>query len=103
MKSVIRDSRTLARALSEAGAVGARGLATTVLSPKLEVITVVPRNTSEIAQEVGVGRVKEKELASLIRDRIDSGKLAGTFKAVPERSDLPADINENLIVELYSK
>lgn len=34
---------------------------------------------------------------------VDSGKLTGTFKALPERSDLPADINENLIVELYSK
>ena len=28
---------------------------------------------------------------------------AGTFKAVPDRADLPADINEALIVELYSK
>ena len=34
---------------------------------------------------------------------VDANKLSGTFKAVPERSDLPADINENLIVELYSK
>ncbi|MFV1872775.1 MAG: 30S ribosomal protein S4 [Oleiphilus sp.] len=34
---------------------------------------------------------------------VDSSKLAGTFKAVPDRADLPADINENLIVELYSK
>jgi len=34
---------------------------------------------------------------------VDSGKLSGTFKALPERGDLPADINENLIVELYSK
>lgn len=34
---------------------------------------------------------------------VDAGKLAGTFKSVPERTDLPADINENLIVELYSK
>jgi small subunit ribosomal protein S4 len=25
------------------------------------------------------------------------------FKSVPERSDLPSDINEALIVELYSK
>jgi len=25
------------------------------------------------------------------------------FKAVPDRADLPADINEALIVELYSK
>jgi len=34
---------------------------------------------------------------------VDTGKLTGTFKSVPERSDLTAEINENLIVELYSK
>lgn len=34
---------------------------------------------------------------------IDPKKFAGTFKAVPDRADLPSDINEALIVELYSK
>lgn len=34
---------------------------------------------------------------------VNSGKLEGTFKRVPDRADLPAEINENLIVELYSK
>ena len=34
---------------------------------------------------------------------VNAGKMEGTFKAVPERADLPAEINENLIVELYSK
>lgn len=34
---------------------------------------------------------------------VDSAKFAGVFKAVPDRSDLPADINEALIIELYSK
>ncbi|NVK43271.1 MAG: 30S ribosomal protein S4 [Oceanospirillaceae bacterium] len=34
---------------------------------------------------------------------VDSSKMEGTFKALPERSDLSADINEHLIVELYSK
>ena len=34
---------------------------------------------------------------------VDTNALKGVFKRVPERSDLPADINENLIVELYSK
>jgi small subunit ribosomal protein S4 len=34
---------------------------------------------------------------------VDSKALKGTFKAVPERSDLPADINEHLVVALYSK
>jgi len=34
---------------------------------------------------------------------VDSGKMEGTYKATPERTDLPAEINEQLIVELYSK
>jgi len=34
---------------------------------------------------------------------VDAKKFAGVFKSVPERSDLPSDINEALIVELYSK
>ena len=34
---------------------------------------------------------------------VDAAKLEGTYKSVPERSDLPSDIKENLVVELYSK
>lgn len=34
---------------------------------------------------------------------VDAAKMEGVFKRVPERSDLSADINEHLIVELYSK
>ncbi len=34
---------------------------------------------------------------------VDKTKMEGEFKRVPERSDLPADINESLVVELYSK
>ncbi len=34
---------------------------------------------------------------------VDAGKMEGVFKSVPERSELSADINEQLIVELYSK
>lgn len=34
---------------------------------------------------------------------VDAAKMEGVFKALPERSDLSADINEHLIVELYSK
>ena len=34
---------------------------------------------------------------------VDSKALKGVFKRIPDRADLPADINESLIVELYSK
>ncbi|WQI98215.1 30S ribosomal protein S4, partial [Rossellomorea vietnamensis] len=33
----------------------------------------------------------------------DADKLEGTFTRVPERSELPAEINEALIVEFYSR
>ena len=34
---------------------------------------------------------------------VDAKNAAGVFKAVPDRAELPSDINEALIVELYSK
>ena len=34
---------------------------------------------------------------------VDSKKMEGVFKRQPERADLSAEINEQLIVELYSK
>jgi len=34
---------------------------------------------------------------------VDGKNFAGVFKSVPDRADLPSDINEALIVELYSK
>lgn len=34
---------------------------------------------------------------------VNSSKLEGQFKHVPDRSELSAEINESLIVELYSK
>lgn len=34
---------------------------------------------------------------------IDTDKMEGVFKTIPDRSDLSSEINESLIVELYSK
>lgn len=51
------------------------------------------QNAMEIAKQMG--RVEWVE--------VDEKSLSGTFKSIPERSDLLPDINENLVVELYSK
>ena len=51
------------------------------------------KNAMDLAQQRGIVPWVE----------VDEKKLEGTFKAKPERIDLPAEINENLIVELYSK
>ncbi|OGT56472.1 MAG: 30S ribosomal protein S4, partial [Gammaproteobacteria bacterium RIFCSPHIGHO2_12_FULL_42_10] len=34
---------------------------------------------------------------------IDAGTCTGTFKEIPDRAALPPDLNEQLVVELYSK
>jgi small subunit ribosomal protein S4 len=34
---------------------------------------------------------------------VDTKAMKGIFKSVPERSDLPSEINESLVVALYSK
>ncbi len=51
------------------------------------------QNALQLAQSVG--------LADWVD--VDASKMLGTFKRVPDRGDLAADINESLVVELYSK
>jgi len=34
---------------------------------------------------------------------VDKAKMEGTFRQVPDRSEIAADINESLVVELYSR
>ena len=45
--------------------------------------------------------VKSRGVADWIE--LDETKMEAVFKSIPERSDLSADINEQLVVELYSK
>jgi len=34
---------------------------------------------------------------------VDTGKLTGTFKSAPDRADVARDVNESMVVELYSR
>jgi small subunit ribosomal protein S4 len=51
------------------------------------------QNALEIASQVGLPDWVD----------VDAKKMAGTFKSLPDREDILPDINENLVVELYSK
>ncbi|GIC79122.1 30S ribosomal protein S4 [Moritella marina ATCC 15381] len=57
------------------------------------------KKQARIASALEISEQREK--ASWVE--VDSKTLEGVFKRAPERSDLSADINEQLIVELYSK
>ena len=46
--------------------------------------------------------LSEQRVASEWLD-IDKKAMKVIFKSTPERSELPSDINEHLVVELYSK
>jgi small subunit ribosomal protein S4 len=62
-------------------------------------------------REKARNQLRVKEAVTLSQDmdlvpgwvEVDPTKLEGQFKAHPDRDQLPPDINENLIVELYSK
>jgi small subunit ribosomal protein S4 len=51
------------------------------------------RSALDIASQVGLPDWVE----------VDEKKMAGVLKSLPEREDVVPDINENLVVELYSK
>jgi small subunit ribosomal protein S4 len=66
-----------------------------------DVITVREKAKKQTRIADSVNLAKAKGIADWIS--LDESKMEATFKNVPERTDLPPDINEQLVVELYSK
>ena len=67
-----------------------------------DLVAVVEKSRNQLRIQEALTLSAEMDLAPAWVE-IDAKKFAGTIKALPERSDLPSDINESLIVELYSK
>src|ERR687896_1245595 len=70
---------------------------------------VRPGDAIEVAQ-AAKAQLRIKASAEAVASRgypdwieVDAQALKGTFKARPDRSQLPSTINESLVVELYSK
>ncbi|MEX0950928.1 MAG: 30S ribosomal protein S4 [Gammaproteobacteria bacterium] len=66
-----------------------------------DVITVREKSKKQMRIQDSVTVAEEYGIPEWIE--VDGKKMEGIFKSVPERSDLSSDINENLVVELYSK
>jgi small subunit ribosomal protein S4 len=66
-----------------------------------DVITVREKAKKQTRITDSINLAKTRGIAEWIS--LDENKLEATFKNVPERTDLPPDINEQLVVELYSK
>ncbi len=98
------STRAEARQIVSHGAINVNGKSVNIASFQVSVGDVVAvkdgaKNQLRIkaALEQAGQRAKSEWL------EVDAARMQGTFKQVPDRADLYADINESLIVELYSK
>ncbi|EAS40519.1 30S ribosomal protein S4 [Photobacterium profundum] len=66
-----------------------------------DVVSIREKAKNQARIKAALEVATQRELPTWVE--VDNSKLEGTFKRLPERSDLSADINEHLIVELYSK
>lgn len=66
-----------------------------------DVVAVRDKAKKQLRIQNALELAKQREAVSWIE--VDEQKFEGAFKNLPERAELSADINEQLIVELYSK
>jgi small subunit ribosomal protein S4 len=67
-----------------------------------DVVAVRDKAKNQLRVKEAVALSQEMDLVPAWME-VDSKKLEGVFKTYPDRDQLSPDINENLIVELYSK
>ena len=69
--------------------------------PPNDVISVNDKSRDQLRIQSAVDLAQQRGISDWIE--VDAKKMQGVYKSRPERSELPADINEHLVVELYSK
>ena len=66
-----------------------------------DVVAVAEKSRSQLRIQSALQLAAQRAPVDWVE--VDSSRMEGVFKRAPDRSELPPDINENLIVELYSK
>lgn len=66
-----------------------------------DVVEVVDKARNHLRIKAAVEAAEQRSFPEWIE--VDVKAMKGTFKAKPERSELPSTINESLVIELYSK
>ncbi len=98
------STRSEARQLVSHKAILVNGRIVNVASYKVnadDVISVNEKAKKQVRIQNSIALAEQYGFADWVE--VDSKAMSGTFKRIPERQDLPAEINEQLIVELYSK
>jgi len=98
------STRAEARQLVAHNAILVNGQKVNVASYNVQIGDVVGlREKSKKQLRVQTGMQLASQRGEVEWIQVNSDKMEGTLSRHPDRSDLPAEINENLIVELYSK
>ncbi|TDJ26478.1 MAG: 30S ribosomal protein S4 [Gammaproteobacteria bacterium] len=66
-----------------------------------DVIAVREKSKSQLRIQASLQLSAQRSAVEWVA--VDGDKMEGVFKRPPDRSELPSEINESLIVELYSK
>jgi len=67
-----------------------------------DVVKVADKAKNQLRVKEAITLNQEMDLVAVWME-VNNEKMEGVYKTYPDRVDLPADINESLIVELYSK
>lgn len=97
-------SRSEARQLVRHNAILVNSKRTNIPSYQLranDVIEIVSSSKEQLRVKAALEAAEQRGFPEWLE--VDSKAMKGTYKAVPERSELPSDINEHLVVALYSK
>ena len=98
------SSRSESRQLVRHNGISVNGARVNIPSYQVQpndVISVNEKSRAQIRVQSAMDLAQQRGIADWLD--VDTKKMQGVYKTRPERSELPADINENLIVELYSK
>jgi small subunit ribosomal protein S4 len=98
------SSRTEARQLVSHNGVTVNGRRVNIPSFQLrkgDVIEVVNKAKAQLRIKAAAEAAQSRGIPEWLE--VDAAALKGTYKAVPQRSEMSANINESLVVELYSK
>lgn len=66
-----------------------------------DVIEVAPKSKEQLRIKAALEAAEQRGIPEWLD--VDVKAMKGVFKNAPDRSDLPAEINESLVVALYSK
>ena len=97
-------SRSEARQVVRHNAILVNGKRVNIPSYRLrpgDVVEVAEKARAQLRVKAAVEAAEQRGFPEWLE--VDAKDMKGTFKARPQRAELPATINEQLVVELYSK